>query len=343
MKKFLFIFFFGFFSFFSVSSVLAQTLENYCTGGYYVIPGEKKCSRAPGCGGYTYDDLNKDSLMMDHDYCLGQGVVIGNPSTRPEEGYFPLCCYEMERTGDYTKCIGYWERLWCASSQCKNAAKNGASDSQCGGDCQCATSSEGHGLQDVQPVPLSQRLNSSTVTPTPFDNRMYFDPSPVSPGQSLVITLTTALTCSAYTDFQGGTGVTNCVETVDGICNDSAHPNPKDQNACWWQYTCTTINTAGTYTATFTGGNTSACNTSGNYQVGNGGVTSTPTPSPTTSPNVTSSPTPTTVLTCSARQKTGDYDCNGTVNTSDYDNWKADFLLNKSTLSFFEYWRRASF
>jgi hypothetical protein len=145
------------------------SLEPYCKDGYYQIPGEKKCSRAPGCGGYSYDDLNKENLMPNPQDCVDKSMVEGNPpNTNTPSGYFPLCCYEMERTGDFTKCIGYWERLWCAVSQCDNAVKNGASDSQCGG-CQCAHATKGYGHENVQPVPLEVRLHltgNPTNTPT---------------------------------------------------------------------------------------------------------------------------------------------------------------------------------
>lgn len=45
---------------------------------------------------------------------------------------------------------------------------------------------------------------------------------------------------------------------------------------------------------------------------------------------------------CLLLAKQGDYDCSGTVNDADFTAWKNDFLANKTTLAFFEYWRRAA-
>ncbi len=131
------------------------SLEPYCKNGYYEIPNEKVCSRAPGCGGYDYDSLNKSDKMPNAQDCMGDGA--SGRAQKGCAGYVPLCCYEVARTGDFTKCIGYWERLWCTKSQCDTAKTKGASDSQCGGSCQC-----GHAFDSYcgakQPVPLSQRL-----------------------------------------------------------------------------------------------------------------------------------------------------------------------------------------
>lgn len=146
------------------------SLEQYCKDGYYQIPGEKKCSRAPNCGGKGYDELNKAELMPDHNDCLdeGRGMVIGNPpNSSAFYGYVPLCCYEMARTGDPLKCIGYWERLWCHPDQCK-AIDN---DHGCGGGaCQCAHAMKGwcetRKCNMLPPVPLEVRLGLKKPTPT---------------------------------------------------------------------------------------------------------------------------------------------------------------------------------
>lgn len=98
-----------------------------------------------------------------------------------------------------------------------------------------------------------------------------------------------------------------------------------------------------------------------------GGPTATPSPTgsvATPTPTTTLSPTPTGVLpTATATPTTilptvtstplscrlnGDYNGDGTINSSDYEAWKADYLAGSSagsgaTLSCFEYWRRASF
>ena len=143
------------------------SLEPYCKNGYYEIPNEQICSQAPGCGGYDYDSLNNSSKMPNAQQCMGDGA--SGRAQKGCAGYVPLCCYEVARTGDFTKCIGYWERLWCTKSQCNTAKSRGASDSQCGGSCQCGHAFDTYcGAKD--PVPLSQRLQGggggSNPTPT---------------------------------------------------------------------------------------------------------------------------------------------------------------------------------
>lgn len=147
----------------------STSLEPYCIDGYYKIPTESAvCSRAPNCGGYGYDELNTQDKMPNPQTCMGDG-----DSQRQEKGcagYVPLCCYEMARTGDYTKCIGYWERLWCTKSQCDVAASNGASGSQCGGNCgDCGHAFRTYCGENKTEIPLITRLGSgnSQVTPTP--------------------------------------------------------------------------------------------------------------------------------------------------------------------------------
>lgn len=145
------------------------SLQNYCKDGYYQIPGEKKCSRAPKCAGKSYDELNKAELMPDHNDCLdeGRGPIIGNPqNTSAFYGYYPLCCYEMARLHDPEMCIGYWERLWCHPDQCaKIDNEHGCS----GGGCQCAHATKGwcetRHCTLLPPVPMEVRLHM--VTPTP--------------------------------------------------------------------------------------------------------------------------------------------------------------------------------
>ncbi len=158
-------------------TVSAQSLENYCKDGFYQIPGEKKCSRAPHCGGYGYEDLNKADLMPNNNDCLdeGRGMVIGDPPRSSAfYGYVPLCCYEMERLKNPEMCIGYWERLWCHPDQCK-AIDN---ERGCGGGaCQCAHAMKGwcemRNCTMLAPVPLAVRLGQKPkptvpASPTPL-------------------------------------------------------------------------------------------------------------------------------------------------------------------------------
>lgn len=149
----------------------AQTsLQNYCKDGYYQIQGEKKCSRAPKCGGKTYDELNKAEFMPNNNDCLdeGHGMIIGDPpASSAFYGYVPLCCYEMVRLKDPEMCIGYWERLWCHPDQCSqidNAHGCG------GGGCNC-----GHAMKTwcetrhcnlLPPVPVENRIKGTAVVPT---------------------------------------------------------------------------------------------------------------------------------------------------------------------------------
>jgi hypothetical protein len=227
--------------------VNAQTAldPTYCGGesnDYYVIPGEDICSRAPNACGNGYDELNTEEKMPNAQACMGDGEA--GRAEKGCAGYVPACCYEMARTGDYTKCIGYWERLWCTSSQCATAESNGATDSQCGGDCLCSHASFDY-CGDISPVPLESRLGTG-VTPT--------------------VTLT---------------------------------------------------------------------------------ITPTSSISPTISPTGASvSPTNTPTLTagsCESKKLAGDYNCDNSVNDTDFTTWLSDFNNGKSTLTFFEYWRRARY
>ncbi len=152
--------------------VQAQSLEQYCKDGYYKLDNEPVCSRAPNCGGRGYDDVY--SLPMpDPQKCMAENEAGCR-------GWVPLCCYEVARTGDFTKCTGYWERLWCAPVQCATARSRGASDAQCGGDCRCGSAFNNY-CGDTPPVPLQDRLSAKypygsetstanlnpTATPTP--------------------------------------------------------------------------------------------------------------------------------------------------------------------------------
>lgn len=141
------------------------SLESYCKDGWYQIPGEKKCSRAPKCGGLEYDEVAKKT-NNNYNTCMEQ-TVEGRGGTGGCEGYVPVCCYEVARTGDFTKCVGYWERLWCAKSQCDEARSKGASDSQCGDNCQCSHAHAHYCGEGAQPVPLAQRLGIAEPTNAP--------------------------------------------------------------------------------------------------------------------------------------------------------------------------------
>jgi len=148
------------------SPSFALSLESYCKNGYYIIPGEDQCSRAPKCGGKSYDDV-KDLPQPNPQACMDGK----EPQKNGCAGYVPLCCYEVERLRDPAMCIGYWERLWCTPSQCTNldpakeAFCNGGS-----GNCMCSHAF-GTYCGDKPPVPLETRLGMQTP-PTPLPTKI---------------------------------------------------------------------------------------------------------------------------------------------------------------------------
>ena len=142
------------------------SLEPYCQDGFYKIPTELDmiCSRAPHCNGYGYKELNTADKMPNPQKCMGDNGGKG----RGCNGWVPLCCYEVARTGDYKKCIGYWERLWCTPSQCNEAKSHGASNSQCGKNgCLCAHAFKTY-CGNVPPIPLSVRLEGKLPYGAPY-------------------------------------------------------------------------------------------------------------------------------------------------------------------------------
>lgn len=67
---------------------------------------------------------------------------------------------------------------------------------------------------------------------------------------------------------------------------------------------------------------------------------------PTLTPTITLTPTPTSPLptptpSCLQEKYQGDYDCKNGVTKDDFDAWFADYKEEKTTLSYYEYWRRA--
>lgn len=145
-------------------------LQSYCKDGFYQIPGEKKCSRAPHCGGFDYDQLNKIEFMPNPNDCLdeGAGMIVGNPpASSAFYGYVPLCCYEMARTKNPEMCIGYWERLWCHPEQCSEINN----ETGCGGGaCQCAHAMKG----------WCEMRNCTMLPPVPLEVRLGMQPKPTA-------------------------------------------------------------------------------------------------------------------------------------------------------------------
>jgi len=65
-----------------------------------------------------------------------------------------------------------------------------------------------------------------------------------------------------------------------------------------------------------------------------------PTPTPTVIPSTTPIPTP-PPHPCQQKAIYGDYDCNDRVDEMDFAAWEKDFLVIKTSFSYFEYWRRS--
>jgi len=144
------------------------SLEGYCSGGYYRIPNEKVCSRAPKCG--EYKNISYDAFASQFSsYASPQDCMGSTDETRASNGcggYVPLCCYEMERLRDPEMCIGYWERMWCHPTQC--AAINNATGCG-GGDCQCAHAWSGWcPMPGSAASPVSLEVRLGQVVPTPL-------------------------------------------------------------------------------------------------------------------------------------------------------------------------------
>lgn len=143
---------------------IKRVLSENSDGNYYRFPGElENCSRAPlsktpDTRGPTadYDRLNTKKYMPNAQSCMGNGTE--GRKYKSCAGLVPYCCYMMAATGDYTKCIGYWERLWCTEAQCNTAKDRGATDSQCDGECRCGATFKTDCGSSIPPVPLLKRL-----------------------------------------------------------------------------------------------------------------------------------------------------------------------------------------
>jgi hypothetical protein len=151
------------FALLGAKSVIASvSIESYCSNGWYQNPSEPQydsCSRAPYCGGVQYQELCTDDQLPDAQRCVGDDQAC--------QGYVPYCCYEMARTGDYSKCIGYWERLWCAPVQCAEAKANGAKNSQCPEEaCNCAHAFKYY-CGDRPVIPVETRFGLPYQPPSP--------------------------------------------------------------------------------------------------------------------------------------------------------------------------------
>ncbi len=168
------------------------SLSNYCVDGFYKIPGEPVCSRAPFCGNnnsYALCEGGIPAVDPRSQDCMGDGdgQRVGC------RGKPPLCCYEMARTGDPMMCCGSWERNWCYPSQCakidpeKSKICNGGTP----GTCACGSATKATGpycdkpgdiLVDP-PFSLEKRLGitpPTASTPTPSTTPYPLTPTPSS-------------------------------------------------------------------------------------------------------------------------------------------------------------------
>ena len=169
MKKTFFFILLLYFFFFSFSVFALVDLEPYCQDGYYKIPNENVCSRAPNCGGKGYEEV-ANLPYPNPQACMGTDA---DRDKKGCAGYVPLCCYQMALKGNFTYCVGYWERLWCSPDLCEKARQNGASDSNCGGNCSCGHAFRSYCGSGKTSIPIEQRLGIQSI-PTPT-----FTPSPI--------------------------------------------------------------------------------------------------------------------------------------------------------------------
>ncbi len=166
-------------------SATGVVLDTYCREGYYVVPGEKLCSRAPKCGATPYDSYKyvADTVPSpDYGECtsIDKGPVVGDPpNANAFNGYVPLCCYEMARTHDPQRCVTDWERRWCHPDQC--AQINNDSGCEEGG-CQCGqellAACDAIVCDLKSPVSLSDRLHVSGSTQSTETTTDTFTPTP---------------------------------------------------------------------------------------------------------------------------------------------------------------------
>lgn len=185
-------------------------LDNYCRAGYYYIninnPNEVSCSRAPLCGGKSYSEVEQ-LPQPNPQACMGDGKE--DRATKGCAGLVPLCCYEVERTRDPMRCIGYWERLWCHPDQCAKIDPEKGRDCNNGqpGTCKCGDAIKSWCIDtdkhsSIPYISIEQRLGVSptntgippsatnppatTATPTPTPTFPPCRTSPVNPKMKIV-------------------------------------------------------------------------------------------------------------------------------------------------------------
>lgn len=110
--------------------------------------------------------------------------------------------------------------------------------------------------------------NVADITTPTGNTRLYFDTSPADSNSTVTLTATGTSTCSTgITDPPtSGGGYASCSTLAAFAC---ASGNPKDANACWGQWRCTTSTVAAdtNYTATFDSTQNNFCTSNVGYTV----------------------------------------------------------------------------
>jgi len=151
IRKFTALLFTIIFLFFVKPAVAIDNLSAVCSGGKYDY-----CSQAPKCG--EYPEWNSEWEQRSRE--LWNPEIFEYCQYKICQGYVPLCCYEMVRTGDKDKCAGY-DTLYCLPKQC-NQVPDSASK-------QCAHGAIGNfesqcpNIRSLDPVPLSQRFQNDVL------------------------------------------------------------------------------------------------------------------------------------------------------------------------------------
>jgi hypothetical protein len=156
-------------SFFFYSNVFAignNDLQTLCHNpdGMYDF-----CSQAPQCGDYAsdkWDDelppngnypqrwLDKSTALWGQYGDLFTQVCWGF-SYSTCQGYVPLCCYEMVRTGDPHMCNGY-DPKYCLPKQCIEGSAGCGSGTKYYASRRCPSVN----IDNLNPIPLSQRTQN---------------------------------------------------------------------------------------------------------------------------------------------------------------------------------------
>lgn len=173
------------------SEANSNLLAPYCRDGVYKVKSqidgsEINCGRAPGCGGYSYDAANGIDWQNAGTcwYHARLGVSKCDTTCR---GHVPLCCYEIEATGDPSAC-NWPERGYCHANQCASITNDDCG----GGPCRCGSAIATHCRQDgcitdasqIPYIPLAQRISGQSApapTNTPVPPPPTNTPAPQQP------------------------------------------------------------------------------------------------------------------------------------------------------------------